>query len=56
MIFLPFREFLVRFFLKSGWKDGIRGFVLCILYSTFQFVLHANLWYLQKVDIKKITN
>lgn len=40
----PVREFLVRFVLRQGFRDGMRGFVLVCLYAGFRFCVWANVW------------
>ena len=48
LILLPIKEFVRRFLIWQGYKDGVRGFILCVLYSGYVFVSWANLWFLQQ--------
>jgi glycosyltransferase involved in cell wall biosynthesis len=48
MVFLPVRNFADRFLIRQGYKDGVRGFILCVLHSGFIFLSWANLWFLQQ--------
>jgi len=44
MLWEPPREFLARFILRQGFRDGMRGFILACLYSGFRFCVWANRW------------
>jgi len=39
---------LRRYFLKSGYKEGVYGFLLSVFYFFFIFGIHAKLWEMQK--------
>jgi len=52
LIFSPIKTFLSCFFSKQGYRDGVRGFILSVLYSIYRFTVHANMWYLQEVQKK----
>lgn len=43
----PLKEFLSRYILRQGFRDGMRGFVLACLYSGYRFAVWANVWFLQ---------
>ena len=48
--FLIFRskgEFIKRYFLKSGYKDGMHGFIFAVLMAVYKFVAIAKLWELE---------
>ncbi len=45
LLWQPVREFLVRFLLRQGFRDGMRGFVLAVLYSGYRFSVWANCWF-----------
>jgi glycosyltransferase involved in cell wall biosynthesis len=45
MVIEPCKIFIKKFFLLRGYKDGIRGFILAVLYAVFRFCMHANLWF-----------
>lgn len=40
----PFNEFLSRFFARSGYKDGLHGFVLSTLQAVSIFVVSLKIW------------
>ncbi len=39
-----FSEFLRRFFLQEGFKDGVRGSALSLLQSTYQVLTQVKIW------------
>lgn len=43
----PVKEFLSRYIVRQGFRDGMRGFVLACLYSGYRFAVWANVWFLQ---------
>ncbi len=48
LVLLPMKEFVRRYLLLHGYKDGTRGFILCVLYSAFIFLSWANLWFMEQ--------
>lgn len=48
LIYYPLRSFAGRYFLKSGYLDGWRGFVLSYLRAIYQFTVFVKLWHLQE--------
>jgi len=44
MIFSPFFTFFKMFFLRLGFLDGLRGFILAFLYSCYSFLKYAKVW------------
>ncbi len=36
--------FLRNYVLKQGWRDGVHGFVLCLLISGATFIKHLKIW------------
>lgn len=40
----PIAEFLKRYFLKKGYKDGRHGFMFAVLSGVYKFVAIAKLW------------
>jgi glycosyltransferase involved in cell wall biosynthesis len=44
----PAKEFLNRFFLKQGFRDGMRGLILTVLYSGYRFCVWANVWFVEQ--------
>jgi (heptosyl)LPS beta-1,4-glucosyltransferase len=49
----PIKEFLVRFFLRQGFRDGVRGLILTVLYSGYRFSVWANVWYLRSRTVQE---
>lgn len=43
-MYYPIRSFLGRFILKSGYKDGMHGFVLSVLMAGYRFLTWSKLW------------
>lgn len=48
----PVKEFLSRFFARSGYKDGFHGLMLSIFMALYHFVVFANIW--EKRGFEKI--
>ena len=48
MVGEPMKEFVVRFILRQGFRDGMRGFVLTCLYCVYRFSVWANVWFCEK--------
>lgn len=44
MLIRPVFTFLKMFLLKQGFRDGIHGFVLAVLYSSYTFLKYAKVW------------
>jgi glycosyltransferase involved in cell wall biosynthesis len=45
MVVEPCKIFFKKYFFLGGYKDGVRGFILAVLYAAFRFCMHANLWF-----------
>jgi len=50
----PLKEFINRFFLWQGYKDGIHGLGLSLLQSFSELVVYLKLWELEKYKEQKI--
>jgi len=46
IILYPKGKFIVNFFLKQGFRDGIEGFILALLMSLHSFLVRGKLWIL----------
>ena len=46
----PLWRFISMFFLRNGFKEGIHGFILSLMYSYYVFVKYAKLWEIYVVD------
>ncbi len=46
IILYPLGKFIVNFFLKLGFLDGVRGLVFAIVMSFHSFLVRAKLWFL----------
>lgn len=40
----PFGEFLSRFFAREGYKDGLHGLVLSLLFAFYHLVIFVRIW------------
>jgi glycosyltransferase involved in cell wall biosynthesis len=45
MLFEPIKTFFRIYLFQKGYKEGTRGLILAVLYATFRFCMHANLWF-----------
>ncbi len=52
---IPTREFVNRYFVWEGYKDGIHGLALSFLQSFSELVTYLKLWDLENFKEKKIT-
>ena len=48
LVYQPFKDFFVRYVRKQGYRDGTRGFILCVLFALYGFMKWANLWFLEE--------
>lgn len=44
----PVKTFLSRYVRQRGYRDGMRGFILAVLYATYRFATWANVWMLEE--------
>jgi glycosyltransferase involved in cell wall biosynthesis len=44
LIFRPIGEFLKRYFLKQGYKEGMHGFIFSIYLAIYEFVAISKFW------------
>lgn len=44
MLINPGFVFIKMFFLRQGFRDGIHGFILAVLYSFYTFLKYAKVW------------
>jgi len=49
----PIRTFIDRFIVGQGYRDGIRGFILAVLYAGYRFNTWANVWLLEELAKQK---
>ncbi|MBN2572063.1 MAG: hypothetical protein JXA68_08045, partial [Ignavibacteriales bacterium] len=53
LLFRPIFMFIKMYFLKLGFLDGMRGFILACFSSSYVFTKYSKLWELQyKGDMK----
>ncbi|GAI25884.1 unnamed protein product, partial [marine sediment metagenome] len=52
----PAKAFVRRFFVRQGFRDGLRGFILCVLFAGYRFATWANLWLLEELERQRRTN
>ncbi len=43
----PLNEFLSRYFLREGYRDGFHGLMLSLLMAAYHFIVYANIWELK---------
>jgi glycosyltransferase involved in cell wall biosynthesis len=48
LIVSPLWRFIKMYFLKRGYKDGIHGFILSVLYFIYGFLKYTKLWELEE--------
>lgn len=48
----PIGEFIKRFFLKSGYKDGVHGFIVCFILAMYKSIAVIKLWEYHKNNPK----
>ncbi len=53
VLFRPAFTFLKMYMLRRGFLDGMPGFILCVLSSTYVFVKYAKLWELQRPTLRE---
>lgn len=51
----PTKEFLNRFFIWEGYKDGFHGLALSFLQSVSELILYLKLWELNNFEQKKVS-
>lgn len=49
----PVKIFAQSFLLCQGYRDGMRGFILAVLYAGFRFTTWANVWLLEELAKQK---
>lgn len=50
LLFRPWRKFLGKYFIRQGFRDGWRGFVLAVLLGMYEFCIEAQLRDLERGD------
>ena len=48
----PAKEFISRFFVREGYKDGLHGLVLSLLMAFYHLIVFVNIW--EKLKFKQI--
>lgn len=54
VIHKPLSEFLSRYFVNYGYKDGFYGLALCLLQAFSFLVVYLKLWEIQKHNVQEI--
>lgn len=49
IVLRPLRRFVGRFFVRQGYRDGFRGLVVACLLATYDLIVAAQMWDLQRV-------
>ena len=47
---MPFQEFLRRFFMQEGYKDGLHGLVLSLLMAFYHLIIFVKVWEKRKFN------
>lgn len=50
IIFYPFGKFVLNYFIKRGFLDGIKGLIFAITMSFHSFLVRGKLWLLNRKD------
>lgn len=50
MIFTPIRIFLQKYVFQQGFRDGVRGLILAILFAGYRFAIWANIWLMEELE------
>lgn len=50
MLLSPPYTFFKMFFLQQGFRDGLRGLILAVLYSYYTFLKYAKAWEMREVN------
>jgi glycosyltransferase involved in cell wall biosynthesis len=53
LIFRPIAEFLKKYILKQGYKDGLHGFIFAVYASIYEFIAISKIW---EYELKNIEN
>ena len=51
----PLKFFLRNYILQQGFRDGMRGFILNVLFAAYRFTTWANVWLLEELERQKNT-
>lgn len=52
---MPFNEFISRYFVRKGYKDGLHGLVLSLLMAFYHLVVFAKVWEKQRFIEKQVS-
>jgi hypothetical protein len=44
MFMEPARMFVRSYFRRGGYRDGMRGLILSVLFAAYRFIMWANIW------------
>jgi len=50
LLFNPTGRFVRMYFLKQGFRDGVKGFILAVIAAFYVFLKYAKLWERQKIE------
>lgn len=53
LLLRPILTFLYRYFWLQGFRDGMRGFVVCAYLSVYVFFTRAKLWELEELGLER---
>lgn len=46
----PVKVFATRFLRQRGYRDGMRGFILAVLFAAYRFTTWANVWLMEQTS------
>lgn len=50
LLFNPAGRFVRMYFLKQGFRDGVKGFILAVIAAFYVFLKYAKLWERQRIE------
>lgn len=53
LVIRPWLVFAHRYVLQQGFRDGWRGFILCVYYAVYVFLSRAKLWELEELGLNR---
>lgn len=55
LLYEPLKTFFGRYIVRLGFRDGIRGLILCYFYASYRFSIWANIWFIED-QVKQTKN
>jgi len=48
LLWHPFAAFFRKYFVQSGWRDGVHGFLIAVIHAMVKFAVYAQAWEIQR--------